>query len=428
MTKDIQGNKILLCITGGSPQVVTETLYCLITQEPPYIPTHIIIVSTTKGINDARRQLEAIDSEEGKSIMEEFCEVMQNELQGKKYSEKNRNIEYHTLTRKDGSELNDILSTADSKEVADDIFNLIKEKCLIEDVDNKIKQSLHVSIAGGRKTMGFYAGYSLSLVGRTNEKLSHVLIESEEGTEPSIFENNPSFYFPKQIRTVKIIDPKTKEVIKEVSANKAKLALTEIPIVKIRSILPKDTSSFLKNITFDKFVERTQIAIDKDSYQLSFDMAKTDLIFGKVNDVRIHLKPSLFATFLASIKYFFEIKNKDMFTFDEPFFKIYLPLNYAIKKCNGNACDFKDCMEEETGKPIPSFYLDHKEFGNEFSGFISNIKKQFELQLYEMEREYYNFDKEPKEENNIPYYKFNIDAKHIKANTTWGFLDEKFYN
>ena len=57
MTKEIQDNKILLCITGGSPQVVTETLYCLITQEPPYIPTHIIIVSTTKGINDARRQL-----------------------------------------------------------------------------------------------------------------------------------------------------------------------------------------------------------------------------------------------------------------------------------------------------------------------------------------------------------------------------------
>ena len=434
MTKEIQDNKILLCITGGSPQVVTETLYCLITQEPPYIPTHIIIVSTTKGINDARRQLEAIDSEEdkykGKSIMEEFCEVMQNELQGKKYSEKNRNIEYHTLTRKDGSELNDILSTADSEEVADDIFNLIKEKCLIEDVDNKIKQSLHVSIAGGRKTMGFYAGYSLSLVGRANEKLSHVLIESEykDGTEPSIFENNPSFYFPKQIRTVKITDPKTKEVIKEVSANKAKLALTEIPIVKIRSILPEDTSSFLKNITFKDFVERTQRAIDKDSYELSFDMAKKDLIFGKVNDVRIHLVPRHFATFLASIKYFFEIKERNKFTFDIDFFKIYCPLYTAIHDCKGYECNFKDCMEVETGKPLPSFYLDHKDFGNAFSANIAIITDLFNKNLYKMECEYFNFDKEDKEENNIPYYKFNIDPKHIKANTTWGFLDEKFYN
>ena len=36
--------------------------------------------------------------------------------------------------------------------------------------------SLHVSIAGGRKTMGFYAGYALSLFGRAQDQLSHVLV------------------------------------------------------------------------------------------------------------------------------------------------------------------------------------------------------------------------------------------------------------
>jgi CRISPR-associated protein (TIGR02584 family) len=35
--------------------------------------------------------------------------------------------------------------------------------------------SLHVSIAGERKTMGFYVGYALSLFGRTQGRLSHVL-------------------------------------------------------------------------------------------------------------------------------------------------------------------------------------------------------------------------------------------------------------
>ena len=36
--------------------------------------------------------------------------------------------------------------------------------------------SLHVSIAGGRKTMGFYVGYALSLFGRAQDRLSHVLV------------------------------------------------------------------------------------------------------------------------------------------------------------------------------------------------------------------------------------------------------------
>jgi CRISPR-associated protein (TIGR02584 family) len=34
-----------------------------------------------------------------------------------------------------------------------------------------------MSIAGGRKTMGFYAGYALSLYGRAQDRMSHVLVE-----------------------------------------------------------------------------------------------------------------------------------------------------------------------------------------------------------------------------------------------------------
>ncbi|MBF4102237.1 hypothetical protein INT80_01850 [Gallibacterium anatis] len=38
---------------------------------------------------------------------------------------------------------------------------------------------MHVSIAGGRKTMGFFAGYALSLYGRAQDSLSHVLVSAE---------------------------------------------------------------------------------------------------------------------------------------------------------------------------------------------------------------------------------------------------------
>jgi CRISPR-associated protein (TIGR02584 family) len=49
--------------------------------------------------------------------------------------------------------------------------------------------SLHVSIAGGRKTMGFYAGYALSLYGRAQDRMSHVLVDEK-------FEKGINFYYP----------------------------------------------------------------------------------------------------------------------------------------------------------------------------------------------------------------------------------------
>ena len=48
---------------------------------------------------------------------------------------------------------------------------------------------LMVSIAGGRKTMGYYAGYALTLFGRHQDQLSHVLVSEE-------FEGNRDFFFP----------------------------------------------------------------------------------------------------------------------------------------------------------------------------------------------------------------------------------------
>ena len=413
MNKEIKDNKILLCITGGSPQVVTETLYCLITQDKPYIPTHIIIVSTTKGINDARRQLEAIDSEEdkyeGKSIMEEFCKVMHDELQGKKYSEKNGNIEYHTLKRKDGSELNDILSTADSEATANYIVELIKRLCSIEDNAN-IKHTLHVSIAGGRKTMSFYAGYALSLFGRNNDKLSHVLIESDGGTTPSTFEKIQTFYFPKQIRPLKK-DPKTKDVIKEIHANDAKLALTEIPIVKLHSQLPRE---FIKNDgnntspNYEEIVKRFQRAMDKDSYELSFDIKKNIV---EINGDKIKLRAQILATYLASIKYFYEIKNPNYskikqlnegddrnqinyFEFDGPFFKIFLRIWNFIEKISrkDNSC------------------LDQKIDYNDLE-FFEALKNLIEIEALKNQNKSCNKNEQDKLKQIMPQLKKNVPKK-----------------
>ena len=48
--------------------------------------------------------------------------------------------------------------------------------------------AVHVSAAGGRKTMGFYAGCALFLYGREQDRM-HALVEPP-------FESHPEFYYP----------------------------------------------------------------------------------------------------------------------------------------------------------------------------------------------------------------------------------------
>lgn len=64
---------------------------------------------------------------------------------------------------------------------ADAIVELVR-RCTQDD-----QTALHVSIAGGRKTMGFFMGYALSLYGRPQDRLSHVLVSAP-------FESNHDFY------------------------------------------------------------------------------------------------------------------------------------------------------------------------------------------------------------------------------------------
>ena len=76
--------------------------------------------------------------------------------------------------------------------------------------------SLHVSIAGGRKTMGFYVGYALSLFGRAQDRLSHVLV-------------------PPVIRVAR----QTSSIRRLGAAGRAACISATIPFVRLRDGLPE---------------------------------------------------------------------------------------------------------------------------------------------------------------------------------------------
>jgi CRISPR-associated protein (TIGR02584 family) len=206
--------RILLAVTGLTPQIVTETLYALACNRPdPWIPDEIHLITTATGADNARLNLLA-----GQRWFHRLCEdyglppiVFTSE-------------QIHVLQDAEGRPLDDIRTQADNTLAADFITETLRG--LTEDPDTEI----HVSIAGGRKTMGYYLGYALSLYGRPQDRLSHVLV-----SDP--YETNRDFYYPTPYEHPIHSRRGDKEVT--VDARHARVDLADIPFVRLRDGLPE---------------------------------------------------------------------------------------------------------------------------------------------------------------------------------------------
>jgi CRISPR-associated protein (TIGR02584 family) len=205
--------KILLAVSGMSPQIVTETLYALVTRVgDPWIPDEIHLLSTHEGCEWARKEL----LHESRDMFGKFCREYLPHGHGIKFDASC----LHAFTR-NGDVINDIRDLEDSAVVADAIAAKVWE--LTQDKNTAI----HASIAGGRKSMGFLLGYSMSLYGRPQDRLSHVLVNDG-------FENNNDFYFKPKKST--IIHGRNN---KPLDTDNAVISLAEIPILHLRGKLPK---------------------------------------------------------------------------------------------------------------------------------------------------------------------------------------------
>jgi CRISPR-associated protein (TIGR02584 family) len=170
--------RVLLAVTGLSPHVVTETLFALaVLRSPPFVPTRVEILTTTEG---ARRAVLLLGPDGGA-----FAALCRDHgLRGLEtvLAEARVNV----MPDHGGRGLDDIRSDADNEAAADAIVGRIRD--LTADPDS----ALHLSIAGGRKTMGFLAGHALSLFGRPQDRLSHVLVDDATLADPTIFYPPPS--------------------------------------------------------------------------------------------------------------------------------------------------------------------------------------------------------------------------------------------
>lgn len=227
--------RVLIAVTGLSPQIVTETLYALaVRPEPgtqPFVPTEIHLLTTIEGAE--RAQLALLSDDPG------WFYRLRRDYHLPEIHFGPDTI--HVLTSPQGEPLLDIRSRADNDLAADFLTNCVRQFTAADDC------SLHVSLAGGRKTMGFYLGYALSLYGRPQDRLSHVLV-----SEP--FESSWDFFYPApHERIITTRDNKLAD------CSKAEVTLAQIPFVRLREGLPPRLRA--GNATFTEVVAAANRAL-----------------------------------------------------------------------------------------------------------------------------------------------------------------------
>jgi len=174
---------VLLLTLGSTPQVVTETIHALITQDPPWIPDRIVLATTDHGARlfregrsiEGRRSIEPLLGPDGMiaRLAEQFGVDLPSGC-----------IEVEVPLGNGGHPIEDIRTEDETKSFAECLLRIVSG------VTATAGTELHVSLAGGRKTMSFIAGQIMSMFGRHQDHLSHVLVE------PQALEREDGFWWP----------------------------------------------------------------------------------------------------------------------------------------------------------------------------------------------------------------------------------------
>ena len=231
--------RILLVLSGMSPQVVTGTLFGILhnPEFEKYHPTEIHLIATQGGKDQADKYLLGDTGEFYK-----FCQDYDFPYSAL------RSENVHVIKDRNGLPLQDIRTAEENEDMADFVMNIVRE--LTSDSNSQ----LHMSISGGRKTMSYFGGYALTMLGREQDILSHVLVSEE-------FEFIPEYYYPTPYS--KALKSKSGSLL---DAKDAKVSLAKIPYVHLRETLPM--SARMINVGFKETLEKSKKSKMQPSIQL----------------------------------------------------------------------------------------------------------------------------------------------------------------
>lgn len=251
---------ILLTSCGLHPQIITELIYTMSQREPAIEFQEIHVVTTQIGMNQIKKYL--LDEVNGH--FHKLCE--EYGLKDTYFHTKNIGL----LKNATDLPMHDIQSVDDNEAVANQITEVVRT---LTSQDNT---KLFVSLAGGRRTISYYLGYALSLFGRPQDRLSHIIVNHA-------YEADDEFFYPNKEPTY-ITDRKGNTL----NTQDANITLAEIPFVRLREGLPANLlhgkCSFTEAVNSIPKIGKTA--------QVQIDIHNKTII---CNDVQISLSPIQFA-------------------------------------------------------------------------------------------------------------------------------------
>ena len=211
--------KIVLVVgMGTSPAVMTETVWALAHQSEPVVPDEIVVITTKSG-KDALRT--AIMSG-APSVWNRLKAALAKEkvaIDGKLVF---GDTSFRVIPDADGNEVSDLRTGADNLRAANFMLGELRKYT----ADSAT--TVLCSIAGGRKTMSALLFSCMSLLGREEDKVYHVLIPPEYECGM-----NPPFFFPEKGVKHELLS-RGQPTGKRVSSSKIGIELFEVPFVRMR--------------------------------------------------------------------------------------------------------------------------------------------------------------------------------------------------
>lgn len=203
---------ILVSAMGTSPAVLTNMVWGLAHQKHSIVPDEIVVFITKSGKELLIQKLfdDGVWNEMRSNLKREKIEIDGKLVFGA--------TSIRVIPDAEGNEIEDLRTGDDNLRAAD--FMLSQLRQYTEDSETE----LHVSIAGGRKTMSALLFSCMTLLGRECDKVYHVLLpqELEQGA-------TPEFFYPEPGKTFV-----SNGTGKRLKARQLKTELFEVPFVRMR--------------------------------------------------------------------------------------------------------------------------------------------------------------------------------------------------
>lgn len=251
--------RILLAVSGLSPQVITETFYAL--HQQGRTPDAIRIFTTREGKSVIHANLLSLADGHYYRLLKDFG------IADESIDFSARHI--HVPTDQFGTEYDDIADEEENERfLALCMEHAFEATC---DPDTEV----YFSIAGGRKTMGACLAIAAQCYARPQDRIFHVLVTPE-------FESSRDFYYPPpSSMPLILIDHKTKTPYTK-ETRYAKVTLIPLPFFSIRDRLtdnhlkqPESPASLMLSLVREK---RSELIIDLKERKISWKGRELDMM------------------------------------------------------------------------------------------------------------------------------------------------------